>query len=154
MPVPSAPSFDPFGDLPTNEPSPPVFADPEPSEPPLPNDPFADVPEAEESQIPEPANPFSEISPPPAPAFDPFAEPDSNNEVPPPAPGDPFDAPPPPSFDPFAEPQNAESPNSNTEDVPLGDVFGDPPPATGENPTPPSFPDEPPPPPAFDPFDN
>ena len=165
-PAENPPSFDPFGDSPLDELDAP--SELEPAEPSTSSSPFDDSPIGNEPFNSGPNAPFSDPNlPPAAPSFDPFAEPSSNEvppptapdnpfEVPPPpAPGSPFEAPPPPpSFDPFDQPQNESSQNSPASEVPLGDVFGEPPPLVGEENQSPDVPKEPPLPPAFDPFDN
>ena len=162
-------------------PAPQDVAFPAPPENSAPFDPFGDLPptndeavgEFETSEVKEESasqNPF-ESPPPPSPAVDPFDTSPAENPfaVPPPpeppAAFDPFgDIPPPPaeapssapdenSLDPFGNIPLPEGDGSETQNVPLGDIFGNPPESTTpEDNLPQSIPEPPPPPPTFDPF--
>jgi hypothetical protein len=85
-------------------------------------------------------NPFNN-----SPAVDPF------EDISQPNPANPFEAPPPPTFDPFESGSTDPETSIPQEEVPLGDVFGDPEvPASVETNTP-ELPEIPP---TFDPFEN
>jgi len=158
-------------------PAPQDVAFPAPPENSAPFDPFSDLPSSNEEAVGElessksaSQNPF-ENPPPPSSAVDPFDTSPAEDPfaVPPPpeppASFDPFgDIPPPPtqvpssapeenSLDPFGNNPLPDGDDSETQNVPLGDIFGNPPESTTtEDNLPQSIPEPPPPPPTFDPF--
>ena len=149
------PGFDPFSDSPQDS----------DSDDNLPEESFVPPPPPSldgEPSIPE--NPFSTSEPVPTPpSFDPFAEDDSPaanpfEKSPVSSPVNPFEEPNPsaPGFDPFSdgiEPESIQEGEIEEAEVPLGDVFGDPP-QSNNNESFPGLPEAPPPPPTFNPFEN
>ena len=139
-PPPSPPSFDPFGDLPEVEPKLPQSPPPA-----TPASPFKSSTDKKGDGNPSPLDPFSEPVAAPAPPLDPFGDDPIT---------DPKQNSTPPAFDPFASPTVPVEKNPDKEDVPLGDVFGSPPPAPTKDVIEAINSEELPAPPAFDPFEN
>jgi len=154
VPDPAEPSFDPFGDLSTDEP------EVSPEEIPPPPSFTESLFEASES-LDQKNNETTTIpSDNATPAFDPFEETPTPEESPfnldASSTDRPFESASPPAFNPFepSPPQEPEEMELESDAVPLGDIFGDPPGNQTESSQEGELPEEaPPPPPVFNPFD-